>query len=92
MLAGSSASRDTASVTSHQLAMDSQFVERALVIAPMLAHLDEEIQKNMAAEKLFDLGASRCANLFKPRAALPNDYRAMRRPLLVGRGSVFAPS
>src|SRR6202048_5301433 len=61
--------------------MDSQLVERALVITPVLAHLYKQIQKNVSPEELLDLCASGCTYLFEAGAPLPEHYRAVRRAL-----------
>src|SRR5205085_10217073 len=62
------------------LAANAEFVEGALVVAPVLAHFDEEAQKDVATEQLFNVAARTGADLFQARAAFADDDGAMRRP------------
>src|SRR6266496_4563323 len=60
---------------------DSKFIQRALVVAPALSHLDEQVQENAPLEKLLDVGASGGADFFQPGAAFPDYYGLVRGPL-----------
>src|SRR5437870_112901 len=61
--------------------VNSQLIKGAVVVAPMLAHLDEEIQEDMPAQKFLDVAASRDANLLQTRTPSPDYNSSVRRAL-----------
>src|SRR5262245_57774360 len=72
--------------------LNSQFIQRARVVAPMLLHADEEMQPDVASEQAFDVAPRFHADLFQRLAALADDDRLLRLALDVDHAVDFGRS